>query len=158
MAITCSQSSSRNCTRRLSLRHAGIGDQNVELAHRLLGARHQSFRLDRIGEIAGQDMDALTELARELIEHFAPGAGNGDRRTLRCRVRAIAPPIGPVAPVTSAVFPVSSNICLLPNAEIAQPRPALNRAMSSGVPIDEALAASAMRLIKPVETLPAPIS
>ena len=66
------------------------------------------------------------------------------------------PPIAPVAPVINAVFPVSSNITVLANAQSLMCA-ALNRAMSSGVPI-ETLAVSAMRLIRPVSTLPAPIS
>lgn len=37
-------------------------------------------------------------------------------------------------------------------------RVALNMSMSSGVPIAVALAPSAMRLLRPVRTLPAPIS
>src|SRR6202034_4575652 len=34
-----------------------------------------------------------------------------------CKVRAMLPPIAPVAPVTNAVFPVSSNIAVLPDAQ-----------------------------------------
>ena len=58
--------------------HAGIGDENIELAHGLLGARHQRLGFDRIGEIARHDMDAFAEFGRELIEDFPPRSGNGE--------------------------------------------------------------------------------
>ena len=62
--------------------HAGIGDENIELAHRLLGPRHQRLGFDRIGEIARHDMDPLAKFARELIEDFPPRSRNGNRCAL----------------------------------------------------------------------------
>ena len=61
---------------------AGVGDQDVELAQRLLGVRDQ--RLDRIlvGEIAGQHRRAA-ELGGERLEHLAARAGHRDLRALR---------------------------------------------------------------------------
>ena len=54
--------------------HAGIGDENIKLTHRLLGARHERLGFGRIGEIARHDMDPSAELAREPIEDLAPGS------------------------------------------------------------------------------------
>ena len=75
IAITC-PSPRRAIARRDYLCHARIGDQNVELTHRLFGARHQGIRLGGVGEIAGQHVDALAEIGGKLVEDFAPGAGD----------------------------------------------------------------------------------
>ncbi len=114
-----------------------------------------------------------------------------------CNARAMAPPMPPVAPVTSAVLPVRSNIGRFLNSLLRRHtqvsmspqrvakacrkagtllctsgaarcpaipqssiywRAALNAATSSGVPIDTPLAPSAIRLTRPLRTLPAPSS
>ena len=62
--------------------HAGIGDENIKLAHSLLGPRHQRLGFGRICEIARHDMDAFAKLTREPIEDLAPGSRNGNRGAL----------------------------------------------------------------------------
>src|SRR5262249_26826641 len=59
------------------------GDEDVELAHRLLAARHQ--RLDRflVGKIAGEHMDATGKLAGKRIERVTARARDRDGRALR---------------------------------------------------------------------------
>ena len=56
-------------------RHAGIGDQHVELPHRFLGAGDQGIDGGGIGEIARQNMDAAAKLAGERIERVDARAG-----------------------------------------------------------------------------------
>jgi hypothetical protein len=63
--------------------HTGIGDEHVELTHRFFGARDQSIRLGAVGEIARQNVNAVTEIGGKLIEDFASGARKGDRSALR---------------------------------------------------------------------------
>ncbi len=60
----------------------GIGHQDIEPAHHLLGLRHQRLDLVLVGEVAGQHVDAILELACKLIEHVAPGAGDHHGRAL----------------------------------------------------------------------------
>ena len=67
---------------------AGIGDEDVELLHRLFGLRNQRLDLILVGQIAGQHMHALLQFAGELIEHLLAGAGNRDGRALLVQARA----------------------------------------------------------------------
>ena len=89
---------------------AGIVDQDVELAHRRFRLRHQCFDRVLVGEVARQHMDALAELAGELLERSRRVPDSATVAPCACSARAIAPPMPPVAPVTSAVLPVRSNM------------------------------------------------
>ena len=64
-------------------RHPGIVDENVQSAHRLLGARHQGLDVVLVGEVAGQHVHALAQLRRHLVQHVAARAGERRRRSLR---------------------------------------------------------------------------
>jgi hypothetical protein len=59
-----------------------VGDQDIELSHRLFGGGNQRLDLFHTGEIAGQHMDPLFQFAGERIQRLAPGARNGNRGAL----------------------------------------------------------------------------
>jgi hypothetical protein len=61
---------------------ARIVDQDVEVAHRRLGRRHQGVDRGAIGQIAREDMDALTELGGERLERLATRPREPHGRTL----------------------------------------------------------------------------
>ncbi len=89
----------------------GIRDQNVELLHFFFRARHQRFN----GILIRQDRKAAH--AHDLPSAAATASSASLRvpeiatvAPCACSARAIAPPIAPLAPVTSAVLPFKSNI------------------------------------------------
>ena len=59
-------------------RHAGIGDQHVELAHGLFRALYQRIGFGRVGEVTSQHVHALAEFGGQLVEILPAGSGNGD--------------------------------------------------------------------------------
>ena len=61
---------------------AGIVDEDVYFPHRRLGLRHQLLDRGAVGEIARNDMDAVAELAGEMLQHLAAGARNRHGRAL----------------------------------------------------------------------------
>ena len=142
---------------------AGIVDQNIDVPHGGFGGRHQLLDLGRVGQIAGQHMDAAAQLAGQRVERSSRVPEMATVAPLACSACAIAPPMPPVAPVTSAVLPVRSNISVSPSrlGRLRGKRPRASsskQSTSSGVPTDVPTAPSAMRLTRPLSTLPAPIS
>ena len=137
--MTSSQSSSFKLHEQVVAGDAGIVDEDIELAHRRFGCGTSASTCVLVGEIARQHMDALAELACELLERLARACRTArPSRPAPCSARAIAPPMPPVAPVTSAVLPVRSNIAALLLArciERFRRARALNAATSSGVPM-----------------------
>ena len=81
-AITSSQASSLSCTSRLSRVMAALATRmsSLPIASSAFGTSASTCIL--VGQIAGQHMHALLELAGELIEHLAPRAREGDSRAL----------------------------------------------------------------------------
>ena len=89
---------------------AGIGDQDVELFHFGFGVGHQLLDRVLVGEIARQHMHAGAEFGGERIERLRRVPESATVAPCACSARAISPPMPPLAPVTSAVLPVRSNI------------------------------------------------
>ncbi len=163
-AITLSQSSSLNCTNRLSRLTPALATRMSSLLHFLFRARHQGLDRVLVGEIAGQHVHAILRVRRR-ARRARRGACRRSRRWRpgACSARAIAPPMAPVAPVTSAVLPVRSNIMnssrpSTPTLRMTSRARRLEGGDVLGLPIALALAPSAMRLIRPLSTLPAPTS
>ena len=111
-AMTLSQSSSRNCTNKLSLGDAGIGDKDVELSHRLLRLLGPEL-LDFV--LVAQDWQGktCTRSPSDVANWSSASFRVPEIATVApcaCKACAIAPPMPPVAPVTNAVLPFKSNI------------------------------------------------
>ena len=65
--------------RKAVLGDAGIVDQNIERTHRRFGSGNQLLDVRRIGQIAGDDVDALAaERCLQLFEHGGARTRNGD--------------------------------------------------------------------------------
>ena len=62
-----------------------------------------------LGKIGGEDMGALAKFGSERLSAGLARAGEQHRGALRMQARAMAPPIPPEAPVTSAFWPDRSN-------------------------------------------------
>ena len=135
----------------------GIGHEYVELAHDLFGTRHEGFCFGAVGEIAREHMHALAEIGGEAVERFALGAGERDRRTLCMEDARYAAADRAARSCDQCGLPGEFKH-VKPRERNIQARAAAKRATSSGVPIDDAVAPSAIRLIKPASTLPDPIS
>ena len=108
-----------------------------------------------IGEVGGGDVRALAELAGERLQRVDAACPTASRsRPGACSASAIAPPIPPLAPVTSARFPSRLNTRASPSSA-ARPRALdLVRRADRRLPSRPARCACA----RPVSTLPAPIS
>ena len=90
---------------------AGIVDEDVDLAACAASVcGTSSSTCGAVGEVAGQDVGAVAELGGQRLERLAARAGEADDRALGVKRRAMAPPMPPLAPVTSARLPVSSNM------------------------------------------------
>src|SRR5262249_12441695 len=144
---------------------AGIGDENVELAHGLFRPRHQRLHRLLVGEVARQLMHAAAKLAGKQRQGLAPGAGDRDGRALLMQracdraadaaaragdERALAGEVEHSALLCAWMrFRSPHHYCRESNI----PRAALNAATSSGVPIATPFAPSAMRLTRADSTL-----
>ena len=80
----------------------GIVDQNVDAAHGGFGRGDRAFPRSRVGEIGRQEMRPLAELARKPVEHLGAVPDSATVAPWAWSARAIAAPMPPVAPVTSA--------------------------------------------------------
>ena len=135
-------------------RDAGVVDQNIELTHCGFRSRNEVFHIFLVGEIAAHHMHATAQSTGERIEHFVPCSGNRDGRTIGVeRVRNGA------ADAAGCPGDESGPAGKIKHGGILQTvSAALNARMSSGAPIGVAVAPSAMRLTRPLSTLPEPTS
>ena len=114
---------------------------------------HQGVDRGRVRKIAWQDMHARAKLPGKLVEDFDPGAGNGDRGALRMKHARNTGADGAGCPGDQCGFSreiehfvLAKLMCRLESGDIIR------------APTADAVAAGAIRLIKPVSTLPAPTS
>ena len=91
---------------------AGIVDEDVDAFELGLGLLAERLDLGGAGQIGRKDLRAAAELAGQRLELLDAGAVQADRRALRMQARAIASPMPPDAPVTSALRPVKSNMSI----------------------------------------------
>ena len=123
-------------------------------AHRGLGRRHQGLDGILVRQVAGHEVDALAaEFGGQGFQRLGAGAGNGDDGTLRVERLGdgAAEAAGRAGDESLAAGQVEhgQSCCQLSVGKAAT---------SSGVPTGAAVEPEAIRLTRPVSTLPLPIS
>src|SRR5690606_29160148 len=131
---------------------------DIELSHRLFGLRHQRLDLVLVRQVAGQHVDALLQIAGEFVERLTARAGDRNACALLVQRARNRPTDAAGCPGYQRGLPGQVEHCHSSRYWICQPRPPLNAATSSGVPIADPVAPGAIRFSNPVSTLPAPTS
>ena len=132
----------------------GIVDQDVDLAHGGLGVGDQLLAGCRVGEIGRQDMAALAQRRGQRLQRREPWCPRARPwRPGHAGRAAMAPPMPPEAPVTSAVLPLRSNMARLSSAAFKRSASSESASTSAGWPTASASISRSMRLAKPRQHL-----
>ena len=157
--MTSSQSSSRNCTNRLSRVMPALATRMSSCPMACSADGTSASTSAASDRLHGRTWTRSPNLAGERVQHLTPRPEIATVAPWACSAWAIALPMPPVAPVTSAFLPVRSNITFSPlRLSALRPSHLWRPPDRSGLRPRCRSLRRLIRLTSPLSTLPAPIS